>query len=94
MPLCPEKARLPVLIIVVRELNNIARAVLVFNILPSAGGSDLYLSTKIIPVWTPVPISRGITITLAKLRGIPASTDTAVVKRVEATRGVRIRNVR
>ncbi len=39
IPLCAEKARLPALISMVRVLSSIARAVLVFSILPSAGGS-------------------------------------------------------
>ncbi len=41
IPLWPEKERLPVLIIVVSELKRIARAVLVFNMLPSGGGACL-----------------------------------------------------
>ena len=39
IPRCDEKARLPVLVIVVSALNNTARAVLVVSMLPSAGGS-------------------------------------------------------
>ncbi len=39
IPLWDEKQRLPVLVIVVRALNNTAREVLVESILPLAGGS-------------------------------------------------------
>jgi hypothetical protein len=39
IPWWDENERLPVLIIVVSELNNMARAVLVVSIFPFAGGS-------------------------------------------------------